>query len=616
MTASISPSKLLISVIISLFLTIPHAIQGQQVKAFRPKTVKPLSSQGAEAYKYVRETTKHHIPHLLNLADPKQYQYVIDIYERSGLTRSNSPQLYRVFDSLRSKGNPGPPVMDPAFSGYPAAATETTDVPNTVPINLVGSFLNSPSNYTASTLSSYPGGSVMTATATLFAYKNASNQWVTFGAGSCQQPVAGTDFWCQASGTLPASVTSPATVTASSVITVTPNSTSSAASDLQSRNKVYSVTAEDSIDTASGCMTAPNYQTNPPACTNTAPVRTTPIAVCWNRSSQQNCDYWYTAPPNPTNFVFPLAGSATFANSVSIFTNNGVPSGTNTLTLNVPAQGGGCVLASSTGASLAGFTVTSVNGGTNNRLNWNFSAANFPNPTQCLGTGGVLTNLNMQVSVVLTNGQFGSFLFSSDTTNTGPPPPYYIPQMNIWWGCLAAGTKISMADGSERAIESFEGDGSEFIRSALGKKVAITATTMGEEKDPLYVITDNKGHTVKLSQNHPVYAGRGLVLAKDLRVNDRLTTLSGPATIISITREQAVGEVWNLRVGSGNLSDRIQPGTSGMFANGILVGDWNAQQAYLLKQAKKPMTTAEVLRKLPPEWRQDYRNYLRLRQGR
>jgi hypothetical protein len=60
----------------------------------------------------------------------------------------------------------------------------------------------------------------------------------------------------------------------------------------------------------------------------------------------------------------------------------------------------------------------------------------------------------------------GMGTFTSMSAFFGNPGVFAVPKIDILYGCLAAGTR--MADGSDTAIESFEGGGAESVRSGPG----------------------------------------------------------------------------------------------------------------------------------------------------
>jgi hypothetical protein len=578
--------------------------------AQQPTTQQPAAQQpsaaAVEGWRYVLANTRRGgVPYILNLADQKQYEYVLDFLARTGATPQNRPEIFRSLERAHQRGAAGPPVLHPAYDSQvpktevAARLQRLADVPPNPQNSQLVSILNDASvppnrQYDARSLASVYGGAFQVITLLSLAAQPSGQQPVVFANNRTEQANPNVPiFPASLNGTLPNQYQIGTTVVANALTLVYLTPTSSTPIPVSS-------TWEDSVDTTAGCLQAPTYkaQQGSGQCVNSGPI-TPPLQVCWYRGSPDSCDY-YNTNGQPTTFVFPLQGNATFPSQVA-----SPPFGDVVLTL-IVASGGGCVLRSQTGAGLNGFTV----GGTGNTvLSWNFAAASFPNTNSCLASGGVITNLNLNVAVLLSSGQYGSFSITSDTSQRGNPATYIIPQLNIVWGCVAEGTLVSLADGAQVPIEKLVDKHGTAVMSSDGTQRKIEDVTKGTEPEPMYVIADDRGDTLKLTQSHPVFTSRGIKPAHALEVGDVVTTTHGVAHITKIRREMAKGLVYNLRLGS---EDEARAGHTAMYANGIMVGDVSLQRLMDREAAtvavRPALTDDEIRREIPKRWQQDFLN--------
>ncbi len=129
------------------------------------------------------------------------------------------------------------------------------------------------------------------------------------------------------------------------------------------------------------------------------------------------------------------------------------------------------------------------------------------------------------------------------------PPTTFLAQ--VGHSCFRAGTPVRTLTGP-RAIDSIE----------VGDRVLVEDTTSGEMRfEPVLAVYHNKPatlHKVDLGSEsiwatgiHRFWkAGRGWVMARDLKPGDRVRTLGGTETVLSV-EEGPVEPVFNLEVGGG-----------------------------------------------------------------
>lgn len=180
-----------------------------------------------------------------------------------------------------------------------------------------------------------------------------------------------------------------------------------------------------------------------------------------------------------------------------------------------------------------------------------------------------------------------------------------VPMMRMRYSCLARGTEIRMADGSTMKVEDI-GKGAEVRTDAGGLAFGVTDVSIGEENIPMVRIRDDAGHTLLLTESHPIVtADRGIVWAANLAVGDKVETESGPSELVLVEREMFGGSVHNLKLDKGADPAAAAIEGSTMYANGFLVGDLAMQSAY---EFKHDSDESAVIDRLPVEWHADYEN--------
>ena len=557
-----------------------------------------MTSDEKEDFQYLKAHTKPNTPYQLDLSQPNQYRFVLETLKRVGESEKTSPQLFRALAAAHAEG----------AAGEPKVAIKTgANGPEAQDLNYISTFnlAVSPKTYDANGLSSVVGGTQRT-TIVMELYSIENGNVYAANTGTTSQFAQGKYFQLQVEGTVPNGLNNPTTRAQGMFAYIPIGSTKAIVSYYDTNN---------TVNPTDGCMLKPNYcvrnqpggNCNIPvqyqtACTNKV-TNTTAIKVCYYRGSQQECDYYNQAPAHPTNFVFPLQGSATYPNTVF-----SPPNGFATITLENPTKGGGCYLVFQELAPLNP-TFWSVNQQT---LSWNFAAAAFPDPNQCLQFyDGTTTYLNVSGSVVLQGSgtgppPFGAFNFTSDRSQIGQPGVYIVPSINIQQGCFAEGTKIRMADGSMRAIETFTGDHDENIKGPSGERLVL-GTSTGIEPFPMIRLKTSDGDDLLVTRTHPIATPKGVVMARDLKTGDRVRTEKGIVTLSSVSEEKYSGKVYNLRLGDEKDAGQKR---NMLYANGILSGDSSMQNYYEKLDAEKLKKDPKyVEQRLAPEWEEDYRNY-------
>ncbi|WP_095156773.1 Hint domain-containing protein [Pseudomonas sp. Irchel 3E13] len=577
-------------------------------QAYTDKAPPPLSSEVKADLKALDAELKPGIPHRLNLANPLHYRVALETLKRAGKTPERSPHLFK---TLAAGHEAGVAALKKS-GGQPAKAVALSDEVSEGPenLNFIATFsqdntapqskalTDSQPGYQATGISSVVDGTVSTTIIMELFEVETGNVYANV---SKSQYGEGTDFRLDVQGQVPSADGNP-TTKAQAMFYYFPKN---AAPNDPPVMLIQSY--QDTVNPTAACMNQPNYcvrdnngnctgsyQTT---CTNTKD-NTQQIKLCWARGSQQECDYW-NSTAHPTDFVFPLSGSATFAN-----TPLNPATGVITISIQNPT-GGGCQVYYQQGSVLESqYWSTSAQ-----TVTWNYPATAFPNTGNCInyydGTAAYLW-VTGYVALNGAPGQqppFGTLNFNSDRANIGQPGVNIIPPLYIMQGCLAEGTPITLADGSQRAVEAFTGKGDETVKSADGKTSQVFGTTKGGEIHPMIRVKTNGGQNVLVTRTHPMILANGMpVQARSLRVGDVLLTVDGSAAVTSLTQENYTGKVHNL------LTQRYpNPGT--YYAGGLLTGDANMQQSLASVQSRVPMRSpAEIRASLPKEWLQDFDN--------
>lgn len=576
-----------------------------------------LSASELSDLKTLHAEMTPHVTNRLSMSNELHYRVVMGALERSGENAEQSPELFRRLQAahqrgIAARGDAAPPKAVPANDGADPADPQD--------LNFIASLSevdNTVADHRATALSSIVGGTQQTSiTMQLYTLSNGH----VYASTSGSQYAQGVNFSLSLSGT---EVTGDGTTQAMAYFIYTPyTSRAGLAEDelivLAASSAPASSAQASTINTVNptaACMLQPNYCVRNGAscipgqyqtsCTNQVDNRT-PIKTCWYRGSQAECDYW-NATAHPTNLVFPMSGNASFPNQVVTPANPAV-----TIALQNPTSGGGCNVFFQNSSDPEYW---SANGST---ITWNFPAAAFPNTGDCIAYyDGTTANLWMQAAVPLQGsggGQppYGSLNFTSDRSQIGVPGVYIIPQMYIVQGCYAAGTQITLADGTTAmAIEEFRGNQDEFVIDGDGQRRLVGGTTAGREPKPMIRLKTDQGHELLLTEGHPVINADGeAVKAKDLAVGDAVRTLEGKATLTEVSTETYQGRVHNLVLAPVDLSSHLPPDEgSTLYAGGILTGDGQMQNWLARKTMKVLASDPDAVRaRLDKAWLQDFEN--------
>jgi hypothetical protein len=134
-----------------------------------------------------------------------------------------------------------------------------------------------------------------------------------------------------------------------------------------------------------------------------------------------------------------------------------------------------------------------------------------------------------------------------------------ISKIHLYWGCLAKGTKVTMASGEKNIEDIVVGD---VVMNPDGGTVKVTECFKGSEKNIYNILLEN-GMEVKASRNHPFATADGFTAVIDLTSETELMTNKGLSKVVYCYPDDYNSDVYNLVLDGGN----------SFYANGIVSGD-------------------------------------------
>lgn len=342
------------------------------------------------------------------------------------------------------------------------------------------------------------------------------------------------------------------------------------------------------------------------------------VDICLNRTWTGDCDYDLTG--TPTALKIPLKGSIGIStnNPNCVFDStkiteykNGTTAPPGFIKVVLDTVGGGCDVDTNNAlyTPMQNFWQHVTLSNADKLLTWDLTGANAALfDSSCRQVQDRL-ELTMAIGIPLLQGASPSpprpIVISNDPDSQATD--YQLPCITMTNSCLAAGTKIQLADGREVPVESIQA-GDKTFNPYHPDEAALTVvdTAKGFEAVPMVRIKDSVGRTLLMTEMHPIATvDRGMVQARKLRVGDKVQTRTGPSKLVSVTREPFSGKVHNLKVGSETESLKLGSDQTVVYANGFLVGDGQIQQKYETAE-EKALTQSDVRKHLPSAWLQDY----------
>lgn len=225
-------------------------------------------------------------------------------------------------------------------------------------------------------------------------------------------------------------------------------------------------------------------------------------------------------------------------------------------------------------------------------------------------------NLTFQVTV---SGlpQTAQVRVTSLPTVVGANPPSnvgVVAPIKFVWGCVAAGTPVTLADGRTLAIERVAVG--ERVLGPDGRALVVRETWTGRETKPVVRLSLADGRSVVLTDEHPVLTPGGTRLARDLAAGDQVLTAQGIESLSGVAFAAYDGSVHNLDLAPEGLEPGDLPDdtVTAFLAAGFAVGD-NRMQGLMSRQAEAERRARDPLDVLPADWRLDIVNSRRRAAG-
>lgn len=147
-----------------------------------------------------------------------------------------------------------------------------------------------------------------------------------------------------------------------------------------------------------------------------------------------------------------------------------------------------------------------------------------------------------------------------------------VSKIHLYWGCLAAGTKVTMLDGSQKNIEELQ-QGNQLL-SPKGGAVTVKHLIPGTEEN-IYRVHLSNGMEVRATRLHPLGTQDGFIAPIDLTSQSQLMTRQGLANVLYCYPETYQGTVYGVELEDGDsfFADGVVSGANKVM--GILADRWN-----------------------------------------
>jgi hypothetical protein len=158
-------------------------------------------------------------------------------------------------------------------------------------------------------------------------------------------------------------------------------------------------------------------------------------------------------------------------------------------------------------------------------------------------TGGLINISSIEIEVL--DGEYKTYIIDMETTDTYFLSNGELSVKIVTHNCFPAGTKITLADGTQKNIEDLTlTDKLLTFNELTGEKVEGAIGNIVKKKEHLLIRhkTDD-GNEVKSTALHKFYVkGKGWIAAQDIILDDILINKDGNETVV-IEKENIVGEV-------------------------------------------------------------------------
>lgn len=350
--------------------------------------------------------------------------------------------------------------------------------------------------------------------------------------------------------------------------------------------------------------------TNPVHKVTTSP---NPITVALGRAVNPpgDTDYSYNVTPVPPyNFDLEITvtGSAVPNKPTDQFNPAQTVTGSLVLIKQNGSKSGGGVVVTYPGTLASSCTVIP------SMVTWTLNPADFKQTPPPWSSGDtILLNLNLvvamngtiPVTITVTSDQSGN-LVGQQPQNTS-----FIDALAFYWGCLAAETMVTLADGTEQAIRHMaKGD---CVETGNGTVLTVRSIKTGRESKPMIEIATESGKRILVTDGHPILTETGMKTARSIAQGERIIEKDGAGVVCAINQVSYDGIVYNLVLEDAN---GCLPDHAAFLADGIVVGDDSMQT--LVERADVSLVEQAIAQQLTASlkgWELDIENHRRVLAG-
>ena len=286
-----------------------------------------------------------------------------------------------------------------------------------------------------------------------------------------------------------------------------------------------------------------------------------------NPPAPQDTDYSYNIGSDPLNLDLELTitGTAVPQKPTDQFNPTVAVTGSLVLIRQGGSTPGGGIVVTYPSSIAPSCTVTP------STLTWNFKPADFKQAPPPWTSGDAIL-LNMSLIVQMNGSTPVTETVTSDQSGNldgqAPDNTKFIDTLVFYWGCLAAESQITMADGSQKPVcDVIQVDR---VLSANGASMTVFATKTGREAKPMIEIASDSGRQVLVTDGHPIATADGLKAARDLVTGDGIFECDGAYAVRSVREVSYDGMIFNLTLVD---ADGGFPDHACFLADGIFVGD-------------------------------------------
>lgn len=195
-------------------------------------------------------------------------------------------------------------------------------------------------------------------------------------------------------------------------------------------------------------------------------------------------------------------------------------------------------------------------------------------------------SFDMRISFMCRKCQFRhSLIISSEDYPQYEDYHFYkkIPMINVLWGCLAEGTKITMSDGARKKIEDVRiGDK---VVTGDGAISGISDIVVGTEST-MYQLVLASGNEVLATLDHPFMTGSGMMLVSDITSHTDIRIAGGAfSRAVSCYPVTYGKKVYSLELSDGD----------SFIANGVVSGTHSVQGELSAREDDSPETDPLIL---------------------